>query len=66
MDDDDAVVLKKNKFPLTINYLKGFENVYLRRLKITPILGYNSRVQLEIFKNNVPLSYGNTGGANWH
>lgn len=39
-----------------VDFLKPYENCYLRRIKVTPILNYNSDLKLVFFKNNVPIS----------
>ena len=55
----------KNVFSQTnMNYLKTFENCYVRKIKITPVLNFDTDLKLVFFKNNIPISVFTADGGN--
>lgn len=53
----NSLAMKSTLFQPQIPVLRSYQNVYLRKIKITPILSYGSTLMLRFQKNNIPFTY---------
>lgn len=51
-----GIGLKSQFLPNSVAFLKTFQNCYLSKIKVTPLMNYSSDLKLVFEKNNVPLT----------
>ena len=51
----DGLGLPVTTLPRSIAFLKTFQNCYLSKIKVTPLMNYSSDLKLVFEKNNIPI-----------